>query len=289
MVITALLAAVCAISFAAIFFRKTQPTHPLVAAGLRLAIAAALLSPWVARAYRRGRVTGRVLRLGGLAGVLYGVHFGAWVTSLTMTSVVSSVTLVTATPLFLGIASLITGRDRPGPRHWIAILGGLAGLSIISQHDLAVSVDTLLGDALALLGAAAMALYLLVSRRLGEALEPLSFTGIAAGTGSVLLLGTAVLQGLPVTAASSEALGYIVLAALVPQLIGHTLLTWSVGHVRPTVVGMAAVGEPVGAAALAAFWPGIEESISPVIGLGCAVTLASVLLALSSPSDRAPH
>jgi drug/metabolite transporter (DMT)-like permease len=120
-------------------------------------------------------------------------------------------------------------------------------------------------------------------------LEPLSFTGIAAGTGSVLLLGTAVLQGLPVTAASSEALGYIVLAALVPQLIGHTLLTWSVGHVRPTVVGMAAVGEPVGAAALAAFWPGIEESISPVIGLGCAVTLASVLLALSSPSDRAPH
>lgn len=286
-VILAMLTAVTAISFAAIFFRKTQPTDPLVAAGLRLAIAAALLSPWVVRARRSGQLSGRAIRLGVVAGLLYGVHFGSWVTSLTMTSVVSSVTLVTATPLFLGIAALLTGTDRPQRRHWLAIAGALVGLSIISHHDLGVSVDTLVGDALALLGAAAMAAYLLVSRRLGERLEPLSFTGVAAGTGAALLLGTAWLQGIPIEAANDDAMLYIVLAALVPQLIGHTLLTWSVRHVRPTVVGMATVGEPVGAAVLAAFWPGIEEAIAPVIALGCGVTLASVLLALWEPSNEA--
>jgi drug/metabolite transporter (DMT)-like permease len=281
-----MLTAVVAISFAAIFFRKTQPTDPLVAAGLRLAIACALLSPWVIRARRRGQLGPRVLRLGVLAGILYGVHFGSWVTSLTLTSVVSSVTLVTATPLFLGLAALLTGADRPQRRHWYALLGAFVGLLIISHHDLAVSVDTLVGDLLALLGAAAMAIYLLVSRRLGDALEPLSFTGVAAGTGALLLLGAAWCQGIPIAAANSEAMGYIVLAALVPQLVGHTLLTWSVRHVRPTVVGMATVGEPVGAAVLASFWPGIEEAIAPMIALGCGVTLTSVLVALWEPPER---
>ena len=281
-----MLTAVTAISFAAIFFRKTQPTDPLVAAGLRLAIASVLLMPWVVRAWRQGRLSQQAIRLSLIAGLLYGVHFGAWVTSLTLTSVVSSVTLVTATPLFLGVAALVTGKDRPSRRLWFAMCGALAGLSIISHHDLSVGVQNLIGDFLALLGAAAMAGYLLVSRRLGSALEPLSFTGIAAATGAVLLLGTALVQGKPLAASSTEALGYIVLAALVPQLIGHTLLTWSVRYTRPTVVGMATVGEPVGAAFLASFWPGIEESIAPMIALGCTVTLASVLLALWEPKGH---
>jgi drug/metabolite transporter (DMT)-like permease len=285
LLIAGMVTAVIAISFAAIFFRKTQPTHPLVAAGLRLAIAAVLLSPWVIRARLTGALGPRVIRLGSLAGLFYGVHFGAWVTSLTLTSVVSSVTLVTATPLLLGIAALVTGRDRPTRRHWVAIAGACAGLALISQHDLAMSDGALLGDALALLGAAAMAGYLLVGRRLGDALEPLPFTGVAVMVGAILLLGSAWLMGVPIEPASNEALIYIVLAALIPQLVGHTLLTWAVRRARPMVVGMATVGEPVGAACLAAIWPGIMESVSPAVALGCGVTLASVLLALWRPSE----
>ncbi len=288
-VVAALLTAVGAISFAAIFFRQTQPTHPLVAAGLRLAIASVLLCPWIIRAHRQGRLSRRTWSLGLIAGALYGLHFGSWVSSLTLTSVVSSVTLVTATPLFLGIFALVSGQDRIQGRHWIALGGAFVGLSIISHHDLALSQDALIGDALALLGAAAMAVYLLVGRRLGEQLDPIVFTGIAASVGAILLLGSAWVLDVPLSPSSDEALMYIVLAALVPQLIGHTLLTWAVRHVRPTLVGMATVGEPVGAACLAAFWPGIEESVSPLIALGCAVTLASVLIALWRPGKAAEH
>ena len=134
-----------------------------------------------------------------------------------------------------------------------------------------------------------MAGYLLVSRRLGDALDPLAFTGVAAAMGATLLLGSAFVLGVPIEPATDEAMLYIVLAALVPQLIGHTLLTWSVTYLRPTVVGMATVGEPVGAAILAALWPGIEESISPQIAIGCAITLGSVLLALWRPTEVHEH
>ena len=40
----ALAGAIVSISFAAIFFRLAAPTHPMIVAGTRLAIASALLS-----------------------------------------------------------------------------------------------------------------------------------------------------------------------------------------------------------------------------------------------------
>ena len=52
---------------------------------------------------------------------------------------------------------------------------------------------------------------------------------------------------------------------------------------------VAVVVEPVGAAALAAMWPGIEEAVSPQIALGCGVPLAAVLLALWRPSESTDH
>ena len=53
------------------------------------------------------------------------------------------------------------------------------------------------------------------------------------------------LIGVEFAAASIEALGYLALAAIFPQLIGHTLLTWSLRYTTPTVVGITTLG-PLG-------------------------------------------
>lgn len=276
----ALAVAVVAVSFAAIFFRQAAPTHPLVAAGVRLAVASLLLAPWTIRALVRGRLRGPIGPAAVLAGVFYGVHFGTWVTSLTLTSIAVSVTLVTTTPLLLALAAVVTGRDRPGKRLWMALGLGGVGLLIVGGGDLGLGADRLIGDALALVGAAAMAGYLLTSRRLGRRLDLWAFSGIATGVGAVLLLGTAVVAGVPLRVPTWEAGLYLVLAALVPQLIGHTLMTWTLRFTRPIVVGLAVLGEPVGATILGALWLG--EAVTGVVGVGCAVTLAAVGLAVAS-------
>ena len=278
LLVPALLGAVACISFAAIFFRLAAPTHPLVSAGLRLAMAAVVLAPSSVRAIARGRLRGAALRGAAVAGLLYGLHFGAWVWSLDLTSVAASVTIVTATPLLLAVLGLVTGRDRPGPRLWLSIGLGLAGLLIIGGAHLAGGGDALVGDALAGLGAAAMAGYLLVGRSLGDSLEVLPFSGVATAVGAVSLLGTAVVCGIPVEAASPEALFWIALAALIPQLVGHNLLTWSLRHARPTAVGVATLGEPVGATFLGWLWLG--QAVPPSVLAGCTVTLAAVVIAV---------
>lgn len=274
----ALALAVASISFAAIFFRLASPTHPLIVAGTRLAIAAVILAIPTMRASRAGRLPRRVVLAAMACGVLYGVHFGTWVSSLTMTSVASSVTLVTATPLLLAILSIATGRDRPSRWHWISIGLALIGLSLIGWADLSLSREALIGDGLAFVGAIAMAFYLLIARSLGEDLDVLAFGGVATAFGALSLFAAAVIAGVPIAFASGESLLWIALAALLPQLVGHTLLTWSLRHATPTAVGIATVGEPVGATLLAWIWLG--ERVTPVIAAGCAITLGAVLLSL---------
>lgn len=280
----ALAVAVVAIGFAAILFRETAPTHPLVAAGWRLVLAALLLSPAVARAWARGEVTRATARAGGVAGLCYGVHFGAWVSSLYLTSVAASVTLVTATPLLLGIVGLVSGRDRPTRGMWAALGLAAVGVTIIASGHDGGAEHALWGDLLALVGAAAMAGYMWAARSLGAALPVFAFTGIATAVGGLGLLGVSGALGISLWPASPRAAGFIVAATLLPQLVGHSALTWALRHARPTLVGMATVGEPAVASLLAWVWLG--ERVSPAVGAGCAVTLAAVAVALRSSARR---
>ncbi|MEZ4337721.1 MAG: DMT family transporter [Sandaracinaceae bacterium] len=282
----ALAVAVASISFAAIFFKNAAPTHPLVVSGTRLAIAAAVLALPLLRAVRAGRIDGRIFRAGVVCGVLYGIHFGTWVTSLSMTSVASSVTLVTATPLLLAGLALATGRDRPEARHWASIGLALVGLTAIGWADLSLSREALLGDALALGGAAAMAGYLQIVRGLGKDLDVLAFGGLATSFGAISLFGAALITGVPIAFASTASLGWTALAALIPQLVGHNLLTWSLRHATPTAVGIATVGEPVGATLLAWLW--LDETVGGLILAGCAITLSAVFIALRGRAEVAP-
>ena len=283
--VLALVTAVLAISFAAPFFRMAAPTPPVVSAGVRLMVASLLLAPLAWRSAQARRPSVRMMRLAAVAGLFYGVHFGTWVWSLELTTVAASVTLVTATPLLLGGWALLTKSDRPNRRLWLAIGLATVGIAIIGGADWRFSSSALAGDGLALLGAAAMAGYLLVGRRLGQALDVWVFSAIATGVGGVVLLTTAIHSGQSPIPVSWTSFGFLVLAAALPQLVGHTLLTWSLRHTKPSVVGMATVGEPVGATFLARVWLG--ESIAPWVAFGCSITMMAVSIAVLAQSRKA--
>jgi drug/metabolite transporter (DMT)-like permease len=279
-VVPALVVGVVAISFAAIFLKLAEPTHALTRAGLRLLMAAAMLLPAIVVGWRRGRLQ-PVLKWAVLAGGLYAVHFGAWVWSLDLTTVAASVTLVTATPLVLAVVGVATGRDRPEGRLWVSLALGAVGVAVVGGFDLSLSGRALAGDGLAVLGAAAIAGYLLLGRRLATGLDVWSFMGVACAVGGALLMATAALAGVGLVPAGGRSLLYIFLSALVPQLVGHVLLTWSLRHTTPTVVGLATLGEPVGSTLLAWVWLG--EAAPGVVLVGCAVVLVSLVLALARP------
>ena len=268
--------AILAISFAALCFKKAAPTHPLVSAGVRLAIATVLLLPFTARHIIK--LSPKAIRAGILGGVFYGAHFGTWVWSLTLTSVAASVTLVTSTPLLLALWSLITGVDRPSRTLGIALILSFVGISFIGS-DASGGSGSMVGDGLAIAGAMAMAGYMLTVRRLGQ-VHVGAFMTISVAIGSVILLGAASAQGLSVVPPTQDALFWLFLSALIPQLVGHTLLTWCLRYTQPSRVAMATVAEPVGATAIAYLWLG--ESVSVAVLVGCALTTTAVAIAIAS-------
>lgn len=276
----ALLVAVVAISFAAIFFRLASPTSALLVATGRLCIASLLYLPFSLRA--RSRLRPNALRLAVLGGFFYALHFGSWATSLELTSVAASVSLVTATPLLLATVAVFTKRDVPSRLQYVAIAIGVVGILVIARAD-TDAAGALTGDAFALVGAVAMAGYLLAVRRVGYDFDVLAFSGVATAVAAVvLLIVTAGLGKLEMPPA--RALMYMGLLALIPQLIGHLLMTWALRRVTPTVVGMATVGEPAVSTLLAFLWLGEEVATATLIG--CAITAFAVLLALRAKPAR---
>lgn len=279
--VLALVIAVFAISWAAVLFRLAPGLDPRTAAGWRLVIASTLLLSWLATRPRSTTPRPPRYRLHvGAAGLAYGVHFGTWVASLGLVPVALSVTAVTTTPLLLAVLGLVTGRDRPTRRLLSSLMLGFAGLALMAL-DAPGGEFTLVGIGLAVLGAAAMGIYLWLARaaQVSATTDTLSFAAWAAMIGGLLLLASAALTGAELGFGSPEELLVVALAAAIPQLVGHSLLTWAVGRTTPTRVALATLGEPVLAGLIAMVVLG--ELLGGLALLGGLITLMAVALALT--------
>lgn len=278
----ALAVGMLAVSSSAILisFARREGVPAIAIAALRMAFSAAGLLPFVLTRGRAElfRLSARDLALAAGSGVLLALHFAFWISSLDYTSVMSSVVLVSANPLFVALASVLVLREPLG--RWtglgiaVAIVGGaLVGLSDLGQ----AGGSSLKGDVLALLGAAAASGYLLIGRRLRQRMSLLPYVGVAYSTAAVVLLVMAAASGTPLRGYSLAGYALAGLLAAGPQLIGHTSYNWALKHVSAVFVTVTLLAEPIGATLLAI--PLLAEVPSPVRLVGGVVILAGIWLA----------
>ncbi len=243
---------VISVSFAAIFIRLAE-APPLVIAAYRLCLASLVVAPtaWIRSRQELRGLSRREVTLALLSGAFLALHFGLWIASLSYTSVASSVVLVTANPIFVAIASYLLFRERLSRQGILGIVVCLVGAVLIGYGNWRLGPQPLLGGVLALLGALAVAGYLLIGRRLRQNIGILSYTALTYSSAALLLLVAALAFGYPLFGYSSTTYLMLVLLAVVPQLIGHTSLNWSLRFVSATLVTIAVLGEPVLATTLA--------------------------------------
>jgi drug/metabolite transporter (DMT)-like permease len=192
----------------------------------------------------------------------------------------SSVVLVTMTPIFLGIASPLLLHERVSRRMFIAIAIGIAGIAIVSARrmpGLVANRDVLYGNGLALAGAIMSSAYLLCGRRVRRSLSIISYTYVAYTTAAVCLLLGVLLLRRPLVGYPSRTYLYLFLLAFFPQVLGHSSFNWALKHVSAPVIGTVILGEPVGASILA--WFVLHEKPAPIELVGGTVILAAIALA----------
>ncbi len=234
----------------------------------RLCVASLLLLPvgWVHYRQTVCHLTKRDLSLCLLSGTFLALHFWLWTTSLGYTSVATSVVLVTINPVFVAIASRLLFGE---PLHRRTILGigiCLAGSTLVAYGNWRIGTSPLFGGLLALFGALTMAGYLLIGQRLRQKLGLISYTCLVYSSAGLLLLLVTLALNCPLSGYSITTYMMLLLLALVPQLLGHSSLNWSLRFVSATGVTIAILGEPIGATLWAWLILGEAPSLTESLG-----------------------
>jgi drug/metabolite transporter (DMT)-like permease len=287
---------VLAVSAASIIVRLAQNTNvpSFVIAAYRLTIAALVLAPIALSRHRAelASLTRRDYWLAGLTGLCLGLHFASWFTSLEYTSVASSAVFVTTAPLFVALFSVVVWREKLVT--WVVVglvvslLGGiLIGISdvcTIASNGLIcpplsefVQGPAFLGDLLATLGAITFAANILIGSRLRVKLSLIPYIFLAYSAAAVTLIIATVISGYSFIGYSADAYFWMLLLALVPQLIGHSSFNWALRYLPATFVTITTLGEPIGSTILALFI--FQEIPTPLKLFGGILILGGILAA----------
>jgi len=290
----AILGGILAVSTASIFIRFALAyTPPLVISAFRLTIASLVIAPFALSRHREElfSLRRRDLALGLLSGIFLALHFASWISSLQYTTVASSVVLVTTTPLWVALLSPLILKE-PITRPVIlgmtlALAGGLlVGLSdSCSWHNglvcpplgQFVQGQAFWGDFLALVGAWMAAGYLIIGRRLRGKISLIPYIFVVYGMAAVVLIIVMLASGEPAFGYPPQAYLWMILLALVPQLLGHSTFNWALKYLPASFVSVTLLGEPIGSTILAFII--LDEVPTPLKLFGAFLILLGIYLA----------
>ena len=279
MVYAGLALGVSAVSSAAVLIRMAD-APALTIAAYRLVLASIVVVPiglftdWSALRL----LTLKQWGLAAVSAACLAAHFAFWITSLEHTSVASSVIIVTANPILVAIGARLLLREAASPSVMVGIGMALFGGLVITVGDWDLGDRRLYGDFLAFLGAVAVAGYYIAGRSLRERLSLFGYIAPVYGGAAVILLVVVMVTGTAMSGFSLETYGYLALVGVLPQLVGHSSLNWSLGYLPATLVATAVMAEPVGATLLA--WVVLDETPPVATVAGGALVLSGVYVAL---------
>ncbi|MBZ4396946.1 DMT family transporter [Myxococcus sp. AS-1-15] len=278
---------VVAVSWAAPLIRFAEAPSLAISAW-RLTFAAA---PLLALALVRGRpeLASFSVRTWGwllVSGLALALHFATWIASLQYTTVASSVALVTTQPVWVTLFAWLALSERVGSRGVAALVLCLSGSVLIGARDFAAGGTALWGDLLAVAGAILAAVYFVVGRRVRESMSLGTYVGVVYAVAAAALMLAHGFVDSPLTGFSSRTWWVLLGLALVPQLIGHSLLNASVRHLSAPFVAVASLGEPV----LSTLWavPLLGETPDWVQLVGGGLALVGVLVMSRDEAARQP-
>jgi drug/metabolite transporter (DMT)-like permease len=288
----ALLVAQLAIGSAAILARYGLQSglSPASLSAWRLTVASAALAAGISfagrrRATRFSRLSRPIEARLAIAGIFLGAHFVLWFASLERISVARSTLLVTSGPLWTALGGWVLLRQRLVARFWAGLV--VAGVGAYLVTGTAASGASVAGDVLAIAGAMAVAAYLLIAHSLHAAVGTSRMVAWTYSCAALAVWPWAVLStGSAASLVPHGAMGWgaVIGMALVPQLVGHTLLNWSLKKFSAGLVAAATLLEPVFAAALARVLFG--EAVTMLQGAGAVTLLLGVGVAISKPGNE---
>lgn len=268
----------------AVIMIKARPASldPVLLAALRLFVAAAALTPLMLRDMRRfpGRLGRREFVATIVPGLLLGAHFVTWIIGIGYTKAVNASLIVNMVPIVMPLLMFVLVRERLTGGELLATAIALGGVALLGWTDFDASPQYLLGDAICFGSMLLMAVYLALGRRnrtfasLWLYIVPLYWVaGVFCFAASLLLVN-------PFRAYSLTEVGLILGLGLVPTVVGHSILNYSMKHLRGQVVSILNLGQFVFAGTMAYFIYSEAPSWALYVAAGALLAGAVIVLRL---------
>jgi len=220
-----------------------------------------------------------LLWLSFLSGFFLSLHFAFWVEAFSYTSVASAVVFVSTQPFFVAVMGILFFKEKISLTFTLGLFLAIGGGLFIGWGDLTLGEpEALKGNFLALLGAFFAACYFMVGGRIRDKLDLLPYITLSYSTAALFLLIFCLVLKVPLGGYTTFTYVQFFLLALIPTLIGHTSLNWSLKYLPTSFVTLTVLGEPVVATLLAFMLLG-EIPHVPTL-LGGALILGGIFIAM---------
>lgn len=227
--------------------------------------------------YAQGGRIGRPSKMALLAGTFFGLDIAFWHASLVMTSVANATFLVNLGNASVGLIAWVALGEKPARIWLVALAIALAGAFLLSGGAADTGATALTGDALALIAAVMVGLYLFfakIARRDTGAMQVLFWS--TAATLAVMAVACGV-KGEALIPPSPDWFIWPLALAVVAHVIGQGLIVAGVGATPAALAGLLLLIQPVTGAMIA--WPLFGEALTQIQLAGCALVLVGVWLA----------
>lgn len=252
--------------------------HPLALAGIRVIVAAPLLTASAALVDRRLPAARDLphLCLLGLLGV-FGNQL-LFITGLSHTSATNAAILMPSIPAFAAAVALTLRLERVSAGRLVGMGLAVAGaLLLVRVHRFSLDDGTVRGNLMILGNCLAYAAFLVLQRPLLRRLPPLTVIAGAflSGGAGVLVVSWRQLAALELTALPPAVWWGLAYITIVPTTLGYLVNTWAVQRSSSVLAAAYTTLQPLFSAGLAVYF--LSERVGWIEGAGFALIVAGLL------------
>ena len=190
----------------------------------------------------------RNLKMTIFSGFFLGLHFACFFIALDLTKMANATFLGTLTPVFTLILEVIILKRRFSNWVYIGLALAVAGaLIIFLGSPLDLKNNDMRGNLFALICSLILAISFIISERVRQSENTITYTRSLYGSAALTLLILALMLGRDVFPEDNQIFlfsGFVYLG-LIPTIVGHNAFYYSLKYVKPTIVATIPLAEPI--------------------------------------------
>lgn len=245
---------------------KLNLTPGLMSAFYRMAIASAVILPYVIITNKFRLPSKKVLLLSIVCGTIFGADVAVWNIAIQESTATQATLLTNLSPVWVGISAFLFLKDKPTQNFWIGTVIAIFGMVLLVGFSTFLNFNFDLAFVFGVLSGMLYAVYMLTSKNILNETDVISFMTISVVSSAISLGVISYFIGASFTGFSNLAWLVLVIQGIVCQLIAWLLISYATKHMRATRVSVSLLGQAVLATLLAWWFLGEKITLQMMIG-----------------------